>query len=120
VFIGSFGGNFYSLDAASGCIHWYFTADASVRSGPSFAEIEHEGERRLAVFFGDQRAHVYALDAATGELFWRTLIDDFPTARVTGSPAYHDGRLYVGVASGEEGSAASGTYECCRFRGSLV
>jgi polyvinyl alcohol dehydrogenase (cytochrome) len=32
----------------------------------------------------------------------------------------HNGRLYVGVASGEETAGAVPDYECCRFRGSLV
>ena len=41
-------------------------------------------------------------------------------ARWLSSPALHDGRLYVPVASGEEGSAAAPAYECCRFRGSIV
>ena len=47
-------------------------------------------------------------------------MDDYPVARVTGSPTFHNGRLYVGVASGEEGAGAAANYECCRFRGSLV
>ena len=29
-------------------------------------------------------------------------------------------RCYVPVASGEEGAAATSSYECCRFRGSMV
>src|SRR5690606_38229653 len=120
VFVGSFRGYVYSLDAATGCIHWYHDAGASVRSGMSLAEIEHEGEPRTAVLFGDQRAYVHALDAATGEALWKTRVDDFPGARITGSPALHGGRLYVPVASTEEGAAAVATYECCRFRGSLV
>ena len=32
----------------------------------------------------------------------------------------YPGRLYVGVASGEEAAGAAPGYECCRFRGSLV
>jgi polyvinyl alcohol dehydrogenase (cytochrome) len=47
-------------------------------------------------------------------------VDSNPLARATGSPTFHDGRLYVGVASGEEGAGAPPDYECCRFRGSLV
>ncbi|HEY8519363.1 MAG TPA: PQQ-binding-like beta-propeller repeat protein [Gammaproteobacteria bacterium] len=120
VFIGSFGGYVYSLDAQTGCIHWYYDADASVRSGLTVAEIEHVSGRRLALFFGDQRGYAHALDAATGERLWSVLVDDFPVARVTGTPAFHEGRLYVPVASNEEGAAAVATYECCRFRGSLV
>jgi polyvinyl alcohol dehydrogenase (cytochrome) len=72
------------------------------------------------VFFGDQRAFAHAVDAATGEEIWRTKVDDYPLARLSSSPIYHAGRLYVGVASGEEAAGAAPAYECCRFRGSLV
>jgi polyvinyl alcohol dehydrogenase (cytochrome) len=116
VFVGSWGGKVYSLDASTGCVHWFFDAGAGVRSALSIARV---GTRNVA-FFGDMAANVYALDAVTGQLIWRTKVDDFHVARVSGSPTFHDGRLYVPVASGEEGAAAVPTYECCRFRGSVV
>jgi polyvinyl alcohol dehydrogenase (cytochrome) len=47
-------------------------------------------------------------------------VDDFPVAHITGSLLFHKGRVYVPVASGEEGAGASPNYECCRFRGSMV
>ena len=116
LFVGSWGGKVYALDAATGCVHWFFDAGAGVRSALSIAQV---GTRNVA-FFGDMAANVFALDAMTGQLIWRAKVDDFHVARVSGSPTFHDGRLYVPVASGEEGAAAVPTYECCRFRGSLV
>jgi polyvinyl alcohol dehydrogenase (cytochrome) len=120
VFVGSPGGYFYALDAESGCIHWYLRTDAPVRAAASIGRIERDGRSVHALFLGDQRANAYALDAASGQLLWKTRVDDFPLARITGSPRLHDGRLYVPVASGEEGAGAAPGYECCRFRGSLV
>jgi polyvinyl alcohol dehydrogenase (cytochrome) len=120
VFFGSQGGIVYSLDAASGCVHWFREEGATVRSAISLAEIETAEGSRLAAFYGDGRANAVAVDAATGELLWKAQVDSFLGARVTGSPAYHDGRLYVPVASGEEAAGANADYECCRFRGSLV
>jgi polyvinyl alcohol dehydrogenase (cytochrome) len=116
VFTGSWGGKVYSLSAATGCIHWYFDAGQGVRSAVSVGRV---GPRDLAVF-GDSQANVYALDAATGRVLWKTDVDDFPTGRVSGSPTLYNGRIYVGVASGEEASGANPAYECCRFRGSVV
>ncbi len=112
VFIGSQGGKVYSLSAATGCIYWWYPAAAGVRAAASVA-----GNN---VFFGDQTATVYALDAAKGTLRWKTKVDDFPVARITGSPKFYNGRLYVPVASGEEAAGALPDYQCCRFRGSLV
>jgi polyvinyl alcohol dehydrogenase (cytochrome) len=82
--------------------------------------IETESGPRFAAFFGDSSAVVYAVDASTGTLLWKTKVDDHLAARITGSPAFHHGRLYVPVASLEEGSATMANYECCRFRGSVV
>ena len=120
VFVGSAGGKVYSLDAASGCVHWFFDTGAAMRAAISVNRIETATGPRYAAFFGDGAANAYALDAATGALIWKTKIEDFPVARVTGSPTFHRGRLYVPMASGEEGSGASPTYECCKFRGSVA
>src|SRR5581483_4314073 len=54
------------------------------------------------------------------ELLWKLKVDDHPVARITGSPTFYNGRVYVPVSSVEEASAMSPTYECCKFRGSLV
>jgi polyvinyl alcohol dehydrogenase (cytochrome) len=118
VFVGSWGGKVYSLDASTGCVHWFFEAGQGVRSAISVGAVT--GAPGVRAFFGDQAANVYALDASTGKVIWRTKVDDFPVARVSGSPTLHNGRLYVPVASGEEASGAVPTYECCRFRGSIV
>ena len=120
LFVGSWGGKVYSLDALTGCVHWFFEAGAGVRSAVSIAQIAVPAGTRQAAFFGDMAANVYALDAVTGRLLWRTKADSYSVARVSGSPTFHDGRLYVPVASGEEAAAAVPTYECCRFRGSVV
>lgn len=120
VFVGSAGGKVYALDASTGCIYWFFDAKAAVRSAISVARIATPRGRRDAAFFGDLSGNAYAVDAATGKLLWKTKVENFPVARITGSPTFHNGRLYVPVASGEEGSGAQPTYECCRFRGSVV
>jgi polyvinyl alcohol dehydrogenase (cytochrome) len=120
VFVGSPGGIFYALDAESGCIHWYLRTNGPVRAASSVGRIEHGGSAVYALFLGDRQANVYAVEAATGNLLWKTQVDDFPVARITGSPRFYRGRLFVPVASGEEGAGAKPDYQCCRFRGSLV
>jgi polyvinyl alcohol dehydrogenase (cytochrome) len=120
VFIGTQSGSVYSLSAATGCVHWVFQAAAAVRAAVSIGRISTRTGARYAAFIGDRAANVYAVDAATGALLWKTHVDDHSFARVTASPVFHSGRLYVGVASGEETAGAMSDYECCRFRGSLV
>ena len=121
VFVGTQSGIVYALSAATGCVHWTFRADSAVRAAVTIAKIEtNKGAAVYAAFIGDRTGNVYAVDATTGSLIWKAHLDDHPFARVTASPTYHDGRLYVGIASGEETAGSTADYECCTFRGSLV
>ena len=117
VFVGSAAGTVYSLDAATGCTYWTMAAGAGVRTGIVIAKGK---SGRYVAYFGDQGATVHAVDAATGKELWKLKMDTHPAARLTGTPAFHNGRLYVPVSSIEEGSAAQPKYECCKFRGSLA
>ena len=120
VFVGTQSGTVYALSAATGCVHWTFHADAAVRAAVTIARIDTKSGPRYAAFIGDRSANVYAVDASTGVLMWKSHLDDHPFARVTASPTFHNGRLYVGIASGEETAGSTADYECCTFRGSLV
>ncbi len=64
VFIGSDSGYLYSLDAATGCVHWSFQAQAGLRSTPMLAPVKR-GATQLAAFFGDIRGNAYSVDAST-------------------------------------------------------
>jgi polyvinyl alcohol dehydrogenase (cytochrome) len=120
IFAGSASGLVYSLDAVTGCVHWTFQA-APDGARTAFAAGALPGSPgRTAVWFGDIAANIYALDAASGQLIWEKQVDNFPTARATGSPVLHNGRIYVGIASFEELLAGNPQYECCKFRGSVV
>lgn len=118
LFFGSTSGTVYSLDAATGCAYWTFHAPATVRTAISLG-VAKDG--RIAAYFGDTHANMYSVDAHSGELLWKTQVEEHKYARVTGAPQLVEGRLYVPVASGvEEMAAASPSYPCCTFRGSLV
>jgi polyvinyl alcohol dehydrogenase (cytochrome) len=121
VFMGADSGAVYSIDAASGCVHWSFQADAGVRNAITIRPIKGQGAAKFAVYFGDIKANVYALDAATGKQLWKNKVEDQPVARITGAPTAYEDRLYVPVSSTEERAAGgSTTYPCCTFRGSIV
>ncbi len=116
VFVGSVGGKVYSLNASTGCVHWYLDAGSQVRSAITVAKVG----AAYTAFFGDGKATAWAVDAASGKVIWKTKVDDFPVARLTGSPVFFNGTLFVPVASGEEAAGSVPAYECCKFRGSLV
>ena len=119
VFVGSQSGTVYSLDAKTGCTVWTFQAKAGVRAGIVIGPRSASAGTYVA-YLGDGRSNAYALDAATGQLIWTRKLDDHPSANMTGTPTLYEGRLYVPIASGEEGQGANPRYECCTFRGSLV
>lgn len=116
VFVGVDTGYVYSLDAATGCVHWSFLAETGVRNAISVAP---SGPIHAA-YFGDIRANIYAVNADTGALLWKVSVDPHPLAVVTGSPTLYEGRLYVPVSSREEAAGGSLNYPCCTFRGSVV
>jgi len=118
VFVSADNGFVYALDSARGCVYWSFRAEAAVRS--SVIVERAAGSTPYAVFFGDARANVYAVDAVNGTQLWRVHVDDHPLARITGGVRFFEGRVYVPVASGEEGAGGNPAYECCTSRGSVV
>ena len=122
VYVGSQDGTVWALGAESGCLHWTFRADAEVRTGIAITPwMPHEAATaEPTIFFGDMRANVYAVDARTGALRWRLRADDHADATLTGTPAWHDGRLYVPVSALEVVAAANPAYPCCSFAGAVL
>lgn len=121
VYVGSQDGTVYALDFKTGCVRWRFKADAEVRSSPVL-EIWRAGDATAAprLWFGDFAANAYAVDARTGTLLWKTRVHPHARATITGSPRFHDGRLFVPVSSSEWAAAADPAYECCTFQGAVV
>jgi len=117
VFVGVDTGYVYALDAATGCVHWSYLAEAGVRNAISIGMLP---DKRHAAFFGDIRGNVYAVDAMTGASIWKVNADPHPLAAITGAPTLYEGRLYVPVSSREEAAGGSLNYPCCTFRGSIV
>lgn len=115
VFVGTEARKVYSLDAATGCIHWIFDVDFPVRTAISIGPIGDD----WAAYFGDQHANAYAVDAVTGKLIWKRSVDDHRAAIITGAPTLAAGRLFVPTSSTEEVLGGNPQYECCKFRGSV-
>ena len=118
VFVSADTGDVYALDVASGCTYWSFHADAAVRSSVTVERLAPG--KPYAVLFGDARANIYAVDAANGTLLWKVRVEVHPLARITGGVRSFEGRVYVPIASGEEGAGGSPAYACCTSRGSVA
>jgi polyvinyl alcohol dehydrogenase (cytochrome) len=102
VYVGSWDGRMYALDAGDGREIWVSeTAPApGANWGPivSSAAVSDVDGRRLVVFGAGPR--VYALDARNGREVWVTHIGDRikgETTQVESSPVVWQGRVYVGM-----------------------
>src|SRR4029077_11885962 len=106
----------YPLDAATGCVHWGFQAQAGLRSTPMVAPAK-PGSTQIAAFFGDIRGNAYSVDASSGELLWKVAVDSHPLTRITAGVKVYNGRVYVPVANLEEPGSTGYDYVCCTSRG---
>ena len=110
-------GEILALDLATGCIRWSFDADAMVRG----AIVVGEGpDGRSTAWFVDSRTSAYAVDLQSGSLLWKQRVGWHAVAYGTGSPALHDGRLFVPVSSLEVAMAGDPRYECCTSSGAVA
>ena len=116
LYLGSATGRIFALDARTGCTQWSFKADNAVKAAISLGA----ANGKPVAFLGDLSGYAYALDAQTGALLWKIRADEHPATRVTGSPVYHKGRVYIPVASLEEGVGMDANHECCSFRGGVL
>jgi polyvinyl alcohol dehydrogenase (cytochrome) len=117
IFFGTGRGAVYSLDARSGCIEWTTRIAGAIRSALVIGPTGHGSH--AAIYFGAGH-NAYALDATTGKQLWKVPIAETAAAMITAAPLLHQGVLYFGLSSFEERLAASPSYQCCTFRGSVV
>jgi len=84
VYVGSYDGKVYCLNAGNGAFIWSYTTGGGVFSSPAVADGK--------VYVGSGDWYVYCLSADNGALIWR-----YPTGDdVFSSPAVADGKVYVG------------------------
>lgn len=113
VVVGSRAGLLHALDKSSGCVRWQYDAGNDIRTAIV------AGADNL-IYFGTAGGEVVALHLADGRLAWRRKVHNHFAVMITGSPSYHDGRLYVPVSSFEMFVAVIPVYPCCDFQGAVV
>jgi polyvinyl alcohol dehydrogenase (cytochrome) len=120
LFVTSSTGRISMLNVRSGCEYWTYEAGSGVRSAITIAPLPRTSGAKFAAYFGDQKTFAHAIDAQTGAPLWKTKLDEHPVARITGSPQFFEGQLYVPLSSVEEVASRDAGYQCCTFRGSVA
>jgi len=83
VYVGSFDGNLYAVNATTGAKVWSFATGGNIYCTPAFAQGN--------VYFGSYDGNVYAVNAKTGALVW-----SYPTGiAVQNSPTVANGVVYI-------------------------
>lgn len=111
-------GQVYALDRESGCIVWERTIGRDHNSAIALGRPQADGP--WLAFLGDSSNTLRAIEVETGRELWAMTPHPHRTARLSGSPRYHDGRVFIGVSSHEVASAARADRSCCSFRGAVV
>lgn len=105
VYVGSWDGYEYALDAATGALKWktYLGITNAPNCDPSTLGISSGAAvQNGVVYVGGGDSYWYALDATTGNILWKVLTgDNSPTSGHYNwsSPLLYNGYAYIGVAS---------------------
>ena len=102
VYIGSYDGSLYALDAASGERRWSFATDARAFERDMKVPLGISGSAAISrdlVIVGDADAVVHALDRRTGEVVWQTSVEAAPNGSIWSSPVVWEETIVLGVAS---------------------
>ncbi|MCP5018161.1 MAG: PQQ-binding-like beta-propeller repeat protein [Ketobacter sp.] len=107
-----------AVDRETGCLFWTYDAPDRVRSA-SVTLVDEPTLRKRIIVVGTWTGLVIALDARTGTEVWRVDAREFDTNMITGGIQYHNGRLYVPLATKSVILAVT-QFSCCESHGSLV
>jgi polyvinyl alcohol dehydrogenase (cytochrome) len=97
-------GQLYKLDPATGALGWkiplnLYAPGAFARASPAIGD---DGDLVFGIG-SNTGAHVVAINRITGHFLWIHDADPHPTAHMHASPVIYNGRVYFGVAYGDEG-----------------
>ena len=114
VYVGSWDGNMYALNAGTGALIWktFLGQTVAPLCDPVTVGITSTATvQNGIVYVGGGDAYWYALDASTGNILWRVFTgDNSPTGGHVNwsSPLIYNGYAYIGVASNCDNPLAQG------------
>ncbi len=101
VYVGTWSGYVYALDAVSGAVKWsHNVCSCRIAGSPMVTG--------GVVYIGAANATVYALSTSTGAIFWARQVTSQSGAEIWSSPVVYNGQVYVGVASHSDAPCIKG------------
>jgi len=119
VYYGSWDGNEYAVNAATGRRLWSaflgqttftncYPPTLGVASTATVATITVNGTATQVVFVAGGDSNMYALNASTGAVIWKTPLDIQPNRFLFSSPLLYNGSIYEGIGSCGNGRVRGG------------
>jgi len=102
VFVGTYTGKVYALNANRGVVRWIYPREGFETVGAIVGNIISDG---TALYFGSANGKIYALDATTGDFIWEFQTSD----KIWTAPVLDNGILYVGNYGGNVYAIAADT-----------
>src|SRR6266704_4707133 len=102
VYVGSWDGYEYALDAASGAMKWKtFLGQTTAPCYPQLAGVSSAADAENGVVYvGGGDSYWYALDAASGAILWKVFVGDNTKGWYNwASPLIYNGYAYIGTSS---------------------
>jgi PQQ-dependent dehydrogenase (methanol/ethanol family) len=100
--------NVLAIDAPTGQVKWRYRPGPDTRTGANKGVAVGDGK----VFIGRRDNVLVALDQQTGNPVWETRLTMHPAAYTSAAPVYYEGRVYIGVAGGDNGARGQmGAYD---------
>lgn len=86
LYVGTFGGKLFALDANDGSILWEFSSEGWIWSGPTLVD--------GVLYFGDLDGYFYAVDANNGQQIWQVTPEKLD-GEIVGSPLVLEDKIFV-------------------------
>ncbi|CAF1359986.1 unnamed protein product [Adineta steineri] len=131
IYIASWNGTFYCLQADTGKILWQKNLSTFINNGRGYISrtspivyndmiIMALSDAMAQIHKPGNGSYAIAFDRFTGELRWKNRVSSHSLSKLTSSPQLANNTLFVGISSVEENMADDPTYPCCVFQGSVV
>lgn len=115
IFLPNTTGKLYAISRSTGCVKWFFDAEAQIRTAAHLFELN--GDAVLSI--GLSSKEIAIVRAVDGALVHRENVAIFQQSMLTGSQRAYGGDLYIPLSAIDVALAMNPMYPCCVSHGGV-
>ena len=115
IFLPNTTGKLYAISRETGCVKWFFDAEAEIRTAVHLFELND----KPVLSIGLSSKEIVIVNANDGSLVHRENVAIFPQSMLTGSQRAFGGDLYIPLSAIDVALAMNPMYECCVSHGGV-